>query len=219
MNHTDLTPMQCLKCAYPLQARHVNCPNCGMAVAATQTEAPETTQAKSENERPTIRFNAEAETEGAHDSTAAENRGDGAKTMIYHAAEADDVSAGSSLHHDAPQGKDNIPAFADDIDLPVIEENIPGSAAPACRLESREGSISFSGPDAVIGRNNLPGAPAAVQAADHAKLEYRNGQWYLRDTSESGYTFIRPKDNVPLNDGDVIILGNRYFVFRDKMPD
>jgi hypothetical protein len=44
-------------------------------------------------------------------------------------------------------------------------------------------------------------------------MEFRNGKWYIKNLSEKKSTFIFAGDCTELNDGDILLIGDRRFVF------
>jgi predicted component of type VI protein secretion system len=52
-----------------------------------------------------------------------------------------------------------------------------------------------------------------ITSKTQAIFEFRDGGWYLTDKSEQQTTFIRASGTVKLEKGDVILMGNRKFIF------
>lgn len=64
-----------------------------------------------------------------------------------------------------------------------------------------------------IGRENLDADNNTI-SANQAEFEFRNGKIYIKNTSKKHTTFVLANDYIELNDGDVIMMGNRKFVFK-----
>jgi hypothetical protein len=98
-------------------------------------------------------------------------------------------------------------------------------APPSCRLRlvPREGEA----PDAATGgkefvagetpiqlnRGNLDPANNSITSRVQAELVFENGKWLLSDRSDLHTTFIRVGERTELKDGDIIIMGDRKFIF------
>ncbi|WP_299458724.1 FHA domain-containing protein [uncultured Microscilla sp.] len=77
-------------------------------------------------------------------------------------------------------------------------------------------TLNFEGEEVALNRQNLDVNNKSISGEQHAKIEYENGQWYIKDQSSNGFTFIQVRDRVPIQPGDMIIMGNKLFVFKEK---
>ena len=77
-------------------------------------------------------------------------------------------------------------------------------------------TLSFEGDEVPLNRNNLDASNKSISGGQHAMVEYQDGQWYIKDQSSNGFTFIQVRDRTPIQSGDMIIIGNKLFVFREK---
>lgn len=73
--------------------------------------------------------------------------------------------------------------------------------------------ITFSGDVIVLNRSNTDANNNTITSREQAVLTYENGSWFIENKSELKTTYIRINGRVKLNDGDIIILGNREFEF------
>lgn len=76
--------------------------------------------------------------------------------------------------------------------------------------------LDFEGEEVVLNRNNLDVNNKSISSGQHALIEYQDGQWYIKDQSSNGFTFIQVRDRTPIQPGDMVIMGNKLFVFREK---
>lgn len=76
--------------------------------------------------------------------------------------------------------------------------------------------IPFEGEEITLNRQNLDAQNKSISGSQHAQIEYKDGQWYIQDQSSNGFTFIQVRGRTPIQSGDMIIVGNKLFVFREK---
>lgn len=74
--------------------------------------------------------------------------------------------------------------------------------------------VSYSGQEIVLNRSNTDNNNNSITSRTQAILTQENGKWFIEDGSEMHTTLIRVNRKVELQDGDVIVLGNRMFEFR-----
>lgn len=56
----------------------------------------------------------------------------------------------------------------------------------------------------------------ADEVEEFAELTYENGHWYIVDKSDAQSTFLHASRKMPIEDGDVILMGNRKFIFHNE---
>ena len=64
-----------------------------------------------------------------------------------------------------------------------------------------------------LNRANLDPDNQTITSKTQAYLTCEDGQWYIEDKSAQHTTFIYAGNKTALKDGDVILMGNRQFVF------
>ena len=64
-----------------------------------------------------------------------------------------------------------------------------------------------------LNRTNLDPENYTITSKVQAQLTYEDGVWYIKDESAQHTTFIYAKEKTALKDGDIILMGNRQFVF------
>lgn len=80
--------------------------------------------------------------------------------------------------------------------------------------EDEDQAIDFSGPHQELNRENIdPGNPS-VTGKVQATIELVDGEWCIVDNSALKTTFVQAGNPIQLRAGDIIVLGNRRFVFR-----
>ena len=74
--------------------------------------------------------------------------------------------------------------------------------------------VSYSGQTIILNRNNTDANNNSITSKEQAVLTNENGQWFIENLSEQKTTLIRVDRKTKLNDGDIIVLGNRMFEFK-----
>lgn len=74
-------------------------------------------------------------------------------------------------------------------------------------------TLSFQGEEVALNRAGLDPNNMAITSKVQAIIKFTNGNWYIQDQSEMQTTFVRANEPVQLKNGDIILLGNRKFIF------
>ncbi len=93
----------------------------------------------------------------------------------------------------------------------------PGfTLTPVKRINERKTfeSILYEGQEVELRRDNTEADNTSITSQEQAVIHNENGNWYITDKSEQGTTFVRATNKTQLQDGDIILLGNRLFEFR-----
>lgn len=85
---------------------------------------------------------------------------------------------------------------------PIVQEGI----------ETPE-SLHLKGDAHELNRTNLDPENQTITSKIQASLTCEDGQWFIVDKSVQHTTFIYAGEKTALKDGDVILMGNRQFVF------
>lgn len=86
---------------------------------------------------------------------------------------------------------------------------------PVKRINEKKELIDmeYEGKEVLLTRENTESDNESITSRSQALLEFSNGHWTILDKSEQGTTFVRASNKIELNEGDVILLGNRLFEF------
>lgn len=94
------------------------------------------------------------------------------------------------------------------------------SAGAACSLEpiAQEGTptpdtLSLRGETHDLNRDNLDPNNPTITSKIQATLSFENGQWFIEDKSAQQTTFIHVNSKAVLKEGDVVLMGNRQYIF------
>ena len=67
-----------------------------------------------------------------------------------------------------------------------------------------------------LNRGNLEPDNFTISQKVQAIMTCKDGKWYIKDQSPYKTTFVLASEEVPLKNGDVILMGNRRFVFTEE---
>ena len=84
---------------------------------------------------------------------------------------------------------------------------------------AEEVQLEIEGAQVDIGRDAIDKDNLTISSESHVQFEYRDGQWFIKNTSTNKATFIQVNQEMPINDGDKIILGNAIMTFKDASTE
>lgn len=67
-----------------------------------------------------------------------------------------------------------------------------------------------------LNRGNLDPDNFTISQKIQAELTCKNGKWFIKDQSPYKTTYILASEETPLKSGDIILMGNRRFVFTEE---
>lgn len=73
---------------------------------------------------------------------------------------------------------------------------------------------SFIGESVELNRDNTDPTNITITSKVQAEISHDHGVWSIEDKSSQSTTFIQAKRKIELEDGDIIMLGNRKFIFK-----
>ena len=76
-------------------------------------------------------------------------------------------------------------------------------------------NVELEGNEVVLNRENTDPGNMSITSKTQAIISKRDDQWFIEDRSEQKTTFVQARTPQPLKDGDIILLGNRLFVFHE----
>lgn len=98
----------------------------------------------------------------------------------------------------------------------------PQSSEKQCSLspipwegeESKGQTQRYSGSSIILNRANTDPNNNSITSKEQALLSYESGVWYIEDKSRQQTTYLHVSKKTHIEDGDIIILGNRRFIFK-----
>jgi len=108
------------------------------------------------------------------------------------------------------------------IPVPRAGESIGGEKRVGEKVDSDEMadgnetglSFTYQQQPIELNRDNLEPDNNSITGKVQAELSYENETWLLKDRSDLQTTFLAVAENTPLKDGDIILFGDRKFIFR-----
>ena len=115
------------------------------------------------------------------------------------------AAAGFAAKYDATVNPWSNPMAGKSFKLqPVAWDNEPGEL-PA---------MTYTGTIVGLNRENTDPTNNSITSKTQAEIINENGKWFIEDKSSQQSTFVHAGRKIELADGDVIVLGNRRFVFK-----
>ncbi|MBR0531065.1 MAG: zinc ribbon domain-containing protein [Bacteroidales bacterium] len=75
-------------------------------------------------------------------------------------------------------------------------------------------AMNYAGEKVELRRENTDPANNTITSKTQAEITLENGKWFIEDKSAQHSTFVHAGRKMEIADGDVIVLGNRRFVFK-----
>jgi hypothetical protein len=75
--------------------------------------------------------------------------------------------------------------------------------------------IEFEGDSASLNRDNTDPGNLSITSRTQAIISRKDGKWFIEDKSDQKTTFVQVSSSHELHDGDIILLGNRLFIFHE----
>lgn len=75
--------------------------------------------------------------------------------------------------------------------------------------------LELKGEKITLNRGNLDPDNMTISQNSQASLTCKNGKWYIKDESLYKTTYVYAAKETPLQNGDIIMMGNRRFVFTE----
>jgi hypothetical protein len=73
--------------------------------------------------------------------------------------------------------------------------------------------LVFDGDEQLLNRANLDPDNMTITSKAQAEVRFEDGQWWLEDKSVLRTTFIQVNKKIRISKGDIIVMGNRRFLF------
>jgi len=87
----------------------------------------------------------------------------------------------------------------------------PGESSKTLSFEATDDQVS-------VNRQSVDENNYSITSREQAAFYFAGGKWWLVDRSELKTTFIQAKEPVALQEGDIIQMGDRRFIFHSERP-
>lgn len=206
-------PQSCPHCNYPVIGNFTSCPNCGASLgnAPTRIQNQSVEPQQQENASPTPKVS----------------------PTISHAKEIlglnlDEQVKCDKCGADVPIDFSFCPKCGERIHLPTVRAirhrvaPVPEPEKPKCCLtiipeddEQAEATINeYEGESIILKRENTEPGNRTITSKEQAELMFENGKWFVLNKSEYGSTYIEANRKLEILPGDVLVLGDRRFIFQ-----
>lgn len=175
---------QCPKCGYPLRPGVDKCPHCKFSIGQTIPEQKNESQATQREEEP------------VEHNRPTRMKGDTGNIKVS----SDKPRYRGTTVNPYMMNMELEPSF---ILKPLKKFN------ERHELEERE----FEGDSVILNRSNTDEKNGSITSKEQAVVSHKDGKWYIEDKSEQKTTFVQASHQIELQDGDIILLGNRLFEF------
>lgn len=75
--------------------------------------------------------------------------------------------------------------------------------------------IELEGDNVSLNRENTDPGNLSITSREQAVITRKDEKWYIEDKSEQKTTFVQASTPQELHEGDIILLGNRLFIFHE----
>jgi len=82
-------------------------------------------------------------------------------------------------------------------------------------IEDKNNSKHFSGDSVVLSRANLDETNNTISSKEQAEISFKKGKWFIEDKSSHKSTFLKVTKITEIKDGDIILMGNKMFAFKN----
>ena len=210
------TAKGCPECGYPQRGVEKSCPQCGHIFAQKPQDPPADKKPKPRKVQQPVPDPTSAAVVSVEKTCAY------CKNIVPEAAHFC-PNCGASLTNAGKNPDDTVKPW-------VRVDQMQTPETPECSLTfiskddepANDATLRFSGNAVQLNRGNTEPANQTITSKVQAELTFENDQWYLQDKSALKTTYIYAGDRIGLKSGDVIVLGNRSFTFKnlsEKQPE
>ena len=190
----------CMHCGYLLSSANVCCPNCGTKATQTSHGSP--------NAKTVRVLSGDGQKLGAMKATVREIRFEpldkNPATKNLDNMKTVKMLTEEFLKNERPVTP-SVKAGPAQLGFKLVPlDNFDGQAFQ---------SLIFSGDSVSVGRNDIPECDTFVMDDVQVECEYVNGQWAVSEKNGKKVVFVAASHKILLKSGDVIVIGNRRYIF------
>ncbi|MCM1139534.1 MAG: zinc ribbon domain-containing protein [Muribaculum sp.] len=75
--------------------------------------------------------------------------------------------------------------------------------------------VELEGDNVILNRDNTDPGNLSITSRTQAVITRKDDKWFIEDKSEQKTTFVQASSPQELHEGDIILLGNRLFIFHE----
>lgn len=223
--------LHCPKCGYPVMDHFTSCPNCGedFTGASEDEQAAEPAPAKAVKPevRPTKDQVAGKPKEGPSIKKTVNIRELEKETSEELTLTCDKCKAEVPVdfkfcpHCGEPVRQKTLVGIRHRKAAAKVEEEPAEPVKTFCSLivvpeedeEQQPEASRYEGPEVVLNRSNTEPDNLTITSKEQAVLSFEDGKWYIENRSEMQSTLIVANRKIELQEGDIVLLGDRRFRF------
>lgn len=76
--------------------------------------------------------------------------------------------------------------------------------------------MEYEGESVLLNRANTDTDNPSITSREQAVVSHEDGKWFIEDKSDQKTTFVQAAHKVELHEGDLILMGDRLFVFHEQ---
>lgn len=203
-------PTVCPKCGYPLRPDTDKCPNCRFQIksaAAPETPAPAPARPVAPAPAPAPAPKPAAPAPAPAPKPAAPKE----ETIAFQ----------RQATVNAEQAFQNAGKFSGTVNplvQPIIHE-FKLTLVPRQKEVLAQPEVAFEGESVSLNREKVDPNNSTITSREQACISYEDGKWFIEDKSTFQTTFVRAGRKTELRNGDVILMGDRMFIFGSDQED
>lgn len=240
----DSDELVCPECGYPLAGEYSSCPNCGADFSGESEEesaekqnvpSKESQHAESTPSSKVSKRNCKNK-KNTEDDLAVQGT-IGLSALKKEEVESDEdilctcekcgeeISAtfqfcpkcGTEVRQRTLQGlRHKKKDETEEVPKPTIKSEFLLTIIPEEDEDITTEAIHFEGAEVMLNRKNTEPSNRTITSKEQAVVFSENGRWYIENRSEYDSTLILAKRKMEIQDGDIIMLGDRRFKFESK---
>lgn len=214
----------CTSCGYPIATDVTNCPACN---APIEQPVKQTVANPDINTKATIRdVSMAGVAQNMMRTPVNENFSAKMKQTVRDgigaAAIVQEVTKESNLQPSAPKSEDLrktvltvAPELLND-ELPKIthcENHWECRLTAVENFDNGNNIIHIENSPAKLSRKDIGPDNISIDENEHIGIECEDGKWYIENLSANNNTYIRVSRKMELADGDVVVIGNKKYIF------
>lgn len=219
----DAIDIICTSCGYPIVTDVSVCPACGAEVVKEPKAEMENVDFKA-----TMRDASVVAMVSANSNLSSSSQSKSASVNVKQTVRDIDVAdlnkmvdTRATLRADANNNENSIAVNKEkgipiiEKLVPIVEDNIGNSRLIAMDdIDGNGRQIEMAKPYMVLCRSNVEPDNMLIAEKDHAVIENEGDQWYVNSAGDLGNTYICINRKMQLEDGDILIIGNKRYLFR-----
>ena len=190
-NNSESAENYCISCGYPIALNSKSCPVYGAEISVASEPKMAETQNRQSFKATVADVNAFMD--GENGCPKAPYGGDGMRDIKEMAGSKKTVK---------------------DFRTEIVAVGRECKLVPMDNFDGLSGEVVLSDRSVVINRASIDPENLTVDENAHASFTCEDGEWFVNNLSKSRTTYVSTDRKVKLSKGDIIIIGNRRYIFQ-----